>query len=181
VGQYFVIVNPAKRQYIDAFYFGENIKASGYMLGLHAVAVAVLVCNSTQVRYELGINRPEHDYGPLAGAWFGDAVYAAGDDNGPPDEFGIETATPDNPERNLSRLAKEEYEDISYAAMAMLCQGQEEYARQMAEQAATSYSGALIWREHWRRCLGRTGPSSTIGHARSATDEMRGQTTRHDP
>jgi hypothetical protein len=46
MSQYFKIVNPVKRQYIDAIRFSENIKASGYMRGYHAVAVALLVCLS---------------------------------------------------------------------------------------------------------------------------------------
>lgn len=51
VGQYFKIVNPAKRQYIDPSSFNENPKASGLLYGYHALAVALLVV--TPKRYAM--------------------------------------------------------------------------------------------------------------------------------
>lgn len=143
MGQYFKIVNPAKRQYVDASRFGENVKASGLFYGYHAVAVALLVCNVEQVRNDRG--RPVHDFGELAGSWCGDRVIVAGDDHGRPDEFGIKTSTERNPDRNLYWLAKEEFEDISYRAIAMLCRVREAAAAEMARRAAESVAdGNLV-------------------------------------
>ena len=135
MGQYFIIVNPAKRQYIDAIRFGERNKASGYMHGYHALAVALLVCNAVEVR---------HAYGPLAGSWYADPVIAAGDDHGLPDQYGIATSTDADPTRNLNQLAHAEFEDISYPAIAMLCRGQDGVAQEIAAKAAASRSRHLL-------------------------------------
>jgi hypothetical protein len=62
-----------------------------------------------------------YTYGPLRGAWCGDRVYAAGDEHGP-DLHGVKTSTLEDPMRNLYGLAHDEYEDVSYAALAMLCE-----------------------------------------------------------
>ncbi len=137
MGQYFKIVNPVKRQYLDASSFGENIKASGFMIGYHAIALAVIVCNSDEV--------PKHyRYGPLAGSWCGDPIYAAGDDYGLPNLHGIVTSTEENPQRNLNQMAKEEFEDISYRAIAMLCEGGDYYSEAFAKRVAESPDSELI-------------------------------------
>jgi hypothetical protein len=133
MGQYFKIVNPAKRQYLDADSFNENIKASGILQGNHAIAVAVLVCNFEQVRD--GWGNLNHDYGPLAGSWCGDPVYIVGDEETAPNAFGVRTSTEANPTRNLYWLAKEEFDNISYQAIAMLCQGRPEFAEEIVQRA----------------------------------------------
>jgi hypothetical protein len=136
MGQYFKIVNPVKRQYIDIGDFaGENEKASGVMQGYHAVAVAVLVCKLDEVR---------HNFGPLAGSWYGDPVITAGDDYGEPDQYGIKTSTEQNPQRNLNLMATEEFEDITYQALAMLCQGREGFAEEMVHRAKESPGYVLV-------------------------------------
>lgn len=135
MGQYFKIVNPAKRQYLDAGRFNENVKSSGVLYGYHAVAVAFLVCNIDQVRN--GWGEPIHNFGELAGSWCGDSVFIVSDDHGKADEFGVKTSTEQNPDRNLNAMAKEEFEDISYSAIAMLCTGREDIAEEMAQRAAS--------------------------------------------
>lgn len=138
MGQYFKIVNPAKRQFLDASRFNENVKSSGVLFGYHATAVAFLVCTIDQVRD--GWGKPIYDFGELAGFWCGDSVFIVSDDHGKADEFGVKTSTEQNPDRNLYWMAKEEFEDISYQAIAMLCNGRENIAEQMAQRAATSVS-----------------------------------------
>jgi hypothetical protein len=138
MGQYFIIVNPAKRQYIDAIRFNENIKASGILYGYHATAVAFLVCNIEQVRDEWG--RPTYEGVELAGSWCGDHIFVVGDDQGKADEFGIKTSTEQNPERNLHLMANEEFEDISYKAIALICNAHEEIAEDIVKRAASGYS-----------------------------------------
>lgn len=136
MGEYFKIVNPVKRQYIDARRFNENVKASGVLYGNHGVAVALLVCNFEQVGRSDG--KPNHRYGELAGSWFADPIIIAGDDHGEPDMFGIKTSTQENPDRNLNRRAEEEFEDISYRAIAMICEGRIGFAEEIAETAVNS-------------------------------------------
>jgi hypothetical protein len=139
MGQAFFFVNPAKKQFLNPSCFAENNKAGTYLEGNHARAVALLVVNPTQVSVD---NEPDHNYGPMAGSWFGDPIYAAGDDCGPPNQFGIVTATEADPNRNLFFLAEAEYEDISYKAIAMMCMGRfwhetgtSDFAEELAERA----------------------------------------------
>jgi hypothetical protein len=138
MGQYFKIVNPTKRQYIDASKFDEDIKSSGILRGNHAVAVAVLVCNLDQVSDSRGNLR--HAFGPLAGSWCGDPIFVVGDDHTKSDVFGIKTSTIENLDRNLYWMAEEEFEDISYKAIAMLCEARDGFAEEIAERAAASPS-----------------------------------------
>lgn len=135
MGQYFKIVNPPKKQFLDASRFNENVKSSGVLYGYHAIAVAFLVCNIDQVRD--GWDKPIHNFGELASSWCGDSVFIVSDDHGKANEFGLQTSTEQNPDRNLYWMAKEEFEDISYKAMAMLCNAREDIAEGLAQRAAT--------------------------------------------
>src|SRR5262245_54125426 len=135
----YLIVNPAKRQYLDIGQFNENDKASGLMRLRHAFAVSALVCNLDAVRSSKS-GKVIHGFGSLAGTWCGDAIYVVGDMCARPDEFGIQTTTPEGPERTLFDLARAEYENITGAAIAMLCAGIEGFADAMAEQAAETGS-----------------------------------------
>jgi hypothetical protein len=127
MGAYYLIANPDKREYLSAGPFGENIKASGLLRGLHGLAVLHLVCLD-----------PNGRFAPLGGTWFGQRVIPTGDDTGHPDEHGIPTATADKPGRNLYRLAEEEYEDISRKTMCMLARIDVDHATAMATRAAKS-------------------------------------------
>jgi hypothetical protein len=143
MGELFKIINPVKKQYIDAQRFSENAKNSGILRGNHAIAVALLVCNVEQV----GDYWKNHKggYGELAGSWYADPIIIAGDDYGQPDMFGIKTSTEENPERNLNWMAKEEFEDISYKAIAMICEGREGFAEELAEEDSKSvYADRLL-------------------------------------
>jgi hypothetical protein len=123
MGEYFLIVNVDKKQYLDARRFGESIKMSGILFGNHGLAVAWLVCDSKL----LGKAYP-------FGSWCGDRVIIAGDYE-PANFHGIETSTQENPDRNLYCLANDEYEDISYKAIAMLCEHNESIAERLVNRA----------------------------------------------
>ena len=131
MGQYFIFVNPAKMQFLDGGKFGEGVKSYSVFYGYHAYAIALLVCNLTEV---------DHSYGQLAGSWFGDPVIVAGDDGGEPNAYGINTSTNESPERNLHYMASEEFDDISYAAFAMLCEGRKGFADEVVEQALKEFN-----------------------------------------
>ncbi|HEX5443206.1 MAG TPA: hypothetical protein VFW87_05230 [Pirellulales bacterium] len=123
MGEYFKIVNPAKKEYIDALNFGEGIKRRGILLGKHGLAVGCLVCRGA-------------GKGELFGSWAGDDVFIAGDEH-PPNEWGITTATPERPDRNLNQMARDEYEDISYKAIVMLCEFDSSMIEEFAKKAST--------------------------------------------
>ena len=125
MGQYFLVVNPAKKQFVDAGRFAENEKASGVLCCLHGRAVGLLTCNIEQV---------PHEYSNLAGSWYGDAVVVAGD-YAKPDGLGIKTSTDADPDRNLYEMARQEFEDISYQALSMLCLGNKWLAEELVKEA----------------------------------------------
>ena len=108
MGETFRIVNPAKRQYIDAINLGEGNKRRGILRGYHGLAISCLVCKGA-------------GSGQLFGSWAGDEVFVAGD-YASPDEWGIAIKTPVRPDRNLNQMAQDEYEDISCKAIVMLCE-----------------------------------------------------------
>lgn len=142
MGQYFIIANPAKRQYLDINDFEENPKASGYMHGLHAAAVGILCCDPTEVRN--GSGTPLYDFQPWAGAWRGDRVYAAGDDYGWPNDHGLQTTKPEQPERNLYWLAKQEFEDITEAVIVAMCESSDTFAELFVRGPSTPSPFRLI-------------------------------------
>jgi hypothetical protein len=51
MGETYLIVNPAERQYLDISQFNANNKVSGLMRHRHALAVLTLVCNFEAVRH----------------------------------------------------------------------------------------------------------------------------------
>jgi hypothetical protein len=137
MGQYFIFVNPTKRQFLDAGKFNEGVKSYSVLYGYHAYAIALLVCNLAEV---------DHSYGQLAGSWFGDRVIVAGDDEGEPNAYGIKTSTLENPDRNLYWLASEEYEDISCRAVAMLSVGRKGFTDEIVTRTLNEFNptGGLI-------------------------------------
>jgi hypothetical protein len=135
VSEYFLIVNIDKRQYLSAGAMNENPKRSGFLRGLHVRALGLLVCQSEDVR---------HGYGSLAGSWYGDRVIVVGDQNAVPDAHGVTTSSVERPGRTLYELAREAYEDISLAAVAMLCSGDAGVVEALVEAAAADRAGALL-------------------------------------
>ena len=67
MGEYFLIANVDKRQFLSAGSMNESSKRGGFLRGLHGRALALLVCRSDELR---------HGYGELAGSWYGDRVIA---------------------------------------------------------------------------------------------------------
>lgn len=124
MGAYFLVVNPAKRQYLDPSRFGEEIKFSNVLCGPYCIRALKLLIADRFPRRE----------GWFPGAWLGDPVILASDDTGLPDTGGLVTATPAEPSRNLNALAREEFTDISYRALAELCRD-ESFAEELVEDA----------------------------------------------
>lgn len=141
MGEYFKIVNPTKKQFLDANQFDEGIKASSVLYGYHAIATALLVCNLGQVRFESG--KPRHDYGSLSGSWCGDSIFVAGE-YAKADEYGVITSTQENPDRNLYWMAREEFEDVSYKTIAMLCEGRDGFAEEIVRKVNEPSHYSLI-------------------------------------
>ena len=109
MGAYFLVVNPAGRQYLNPSRFGEGIKASSVLHGDFCIRALKLLIMDCYCR----------DTTSFRGAWLGDPVILASDDAGLPDPGGIVTSTPAL-RRNLNALAQAEFTDISYRALAEL-------------------------------------------------------------
>lgn len=111
MGAYFIIVNPARRQYFDPGRFGEANKFTSFLREDYALFVLKLLISDCYPRQGSA----------FPGAWLGEPVIFASDDTGILDPAGLPTATVDNPGRNLHALARAEYVDITYRALAELC------------------------------------------------------------
>lgn len=129
MGAYFLVVNPARRQYLDPGRFGEAIKFSAVLRGdycLHALKLLIADCFPREAK-------------SFRGAWLGDPVILASDDTGLPDPPGLVTAIRDDPRRNLNAMARAEFVDISYRALAELC-ARAKMAAELAEKARSDDS-----------------------------------------
>jgi hypothetical protein len=94
---------------MDPSLFGEGIKFSSVLQGAFCIrALKLLIMDCFR-----------RDTTSFRGAWLGDPVILASDDTGLPDPGGIVTATPALA-RNLSALARAEFTNISYRALAEL-------------------------------------------------------------
>jgi hypothetical protein len=124
----YLVVNVDQRQYLSAAALRESAKRGGFLRGLHGRALALLVCRADALRL---------DYGPLAGSWHGHRIVAA-DDHHP-----TAVAVGDAVIADLHETARREFEDISLAALAMLCRGDPEIVQQLVDAAAEDAPGAI--------------------------------------
>ena len=114
MGQTYLIINSAKRQFLDPGTFGENSKRSGVFHGMHATALALMV---TDARITF-----DHE---LVGSWCGDPLSILGDYN-----------TSEDPDDEAWRRTKNEFEDVSPKAIAMLCMLDDNHAQQLVDRAS---------------------------------------------
>jgi hypothetical protein len=132
MGAYFLVVNPTKRQYLDPgrFLDDEDVKYSGLLHGRFCIEALKLLVSDCFRRNESSFD----------GAWLGDPVILASDATGLPIP-GIVTGTAEHPDRNLYYMAKAEFMNISYRALAELAsQNFGATAREFAEMAKVSQS-----------------------------------------
>jgi hypothetical protein len=126
MGQYFIIVNTDKKQYLSGNSFGEGVADLQVLTGYHSQAIALLMCRMDEVR---------DIEGTLLGSWSKDDVIATGE-YAESNKHGIITSTETDPERNLYKMAKADFEDISYKALAMLCETHETVCYELAEKVS---------------------------------------------
>lgn len=125
VGQYYYIVNTAKRQYLHAHKFGDGLKLMEFGASGSGTMMALAVLLSD------GNGRGGGDLyseSPLIGSWAGDPIVITGDyaDAGkhvPPTDLVAYRAAAkvDDIVPNLYTLALECYEDISDQVILALC------------------------------------------------------------
>lgn len=132
MGNNFIIVNPTKREFIDPWCFGDNEKTGGYLKGLHPLAVALLVCPAYLAPTTVG----------LEGSWIGDELVIA-----------TEAATPEYAGRNLYRTALDEFRDLSYPALSMLCERSPDIGDALAKRAKSEFEFSAVSRLSCLRTL----------------------------
>ena len=156
MGAYFLVVNPAKRQYLDPGRFGEAIKFSSVLRGDYCIqALKLLVADCFR-----------RDPTSFPGAWLGDPILLASDDSGLPDPGGLVTATAEDPRRNLHAMAVAEFTNISYRALAELGMNRQT-AAELAAQAREEESllidlGATL--DQYRVGVLEAALNTAVGH-----------------
>lgn len=108
MGEYFVLANPARQEYIDPDVFGnENNKRSGLLLNRNGAAAGLLLRTPSP-------QLPPH---PLIGAWIGDVVIAAGDEHAADQIFGSDAPA----DISASAFVETTFQNVSYDAVDLLC------------------------------------------------------------
>lgn len=107
MGQYYLIVNLDKKQFLHPHHCGNGLKLLefGCSAGGTLTALAILLADGNNRGG--GDLRSDH---PVIGSWAGDRIVIAGD-------YADEGKFTGDPTRNLYDLAKEEYQDISRRAL----------------------------------------------------------------
>jgi hypothetical protein len=144
VGEFFIIVNPVKRQYLRPSDFGEYFKSSWVPSGHHAVATAMLICGYSSSHLSARADHGEKVIEP--GSWYGDPIERVGDEE-LPNTHGVQTATPEDPKRNLYVMALAEFENVALRALAMLINERRDAARGLAATVVENeYEGKTLLR-----------------------------------
>ena len=136
MGQYFIIVNVSKKQFIDVGRLGENYKFSGVGRGLHGIVLGRLLTSGgdwTKGFYRRYGNPNKDEF--YLGVWAGDRIVIAGDYD-KPNTNGIQTSTSDDPTLNLYNKADLDpsYEDVTKKVIKWLA-NDEEMAKKLVERA----------------------------------------------
>lgn len=100
MGQYFIVVNLDKQEYLHAHAFGQGLKLGEFTHGGNGcmAALAVLLADNGAGEESASLGR-----------WLGDRVAIVGDYGATPDHFGIESAT----EETMYSHARECFKDVS--------------------------------------------------------------------
>lgn len=128
MGQYYVIINIDKRQYLDPHKFGDSLKLMEFACSAEGVlcGLAVLLVD--------GNGRGSGDLGseePVVGSWAGNRVVIAGA-YGDPGKFLGDEERPDrnpNPDVNLYKVARDYYEDVSDSVIRAIVAAEGERSR----------------------------------------------------
>jgi hypothetical protein len=110
MGQYYMVVNLDKKQYIRPLAFGDGSKLLefGCSAGSTMTALALLLASGN------GRGGGDHpSTAPPVGSWAGDRIVVAGD-------YGDNGLFTNDPNRNLYALARAEFENVSDAVRPLL-------------------------------------------------------------
>jgi hypothetical protein len=107
MGQYYLVINLDKRQYLNPHACGEAAGLMDFASNVAGTMTALALLLNDRDRAEPGDSEPG---GEVHGSWSGDRVVIVGD-------YGPDGRYTDRPDTNLYFLAASEFTDISQAAM----------------------------------------------------------------
>lgn len=107
MGQYYLIVNLDKKQFLHPHKCGDGLKLLEFGCSANGTLTALAILLADGNNRGGGDLRSAH---PIIGSWAGDRIVIAGD-------YADEGKFTADPSRTLYRVADEEYEDISRRAL----------------------------------------------------------------
>lgn len=144
MGQYYLIVNISKKQYLDPFVFADGRKlmefASSGMGVLTGLALLLADGNGR------GGGDLDSD-NPIVGSWAGDRIVIAGDYADAGKFLEQETIRKGHENDNLHTYADFFYTDISEQVIRAMID--DDYVREKLEKRAKEYEEANIYEDYW--------------------------------
>ena len=107
MGQYYLIVNLDKKQFLHPHKCGDGLKLMEFACSASGTLTALAILLADGNNRGGGDLRSDH---PVIGSWAGDRIVIAGD-------YADEGRFTGNPGRNLYRVAHDDYADISRQAL----------------------------------------------------------------
>jgi hypothetical protein len=147
MGQYYLLANLDKEQYIHPHHCGDWAKLMEFTssgCGMLACLAILLADGNGRGggdlgRYDPATGKYEDCDDPIIGSWAGDRIVLCGDYSDA-DKW-IPTSTPDEPRRNLYDHAGEHFTDVSAVVVRAICR--DSYMRERFAQNFRSYEGGL--------------------------------------
>ena len=110
MGQYYLIVNLDKKQYLHPHHCGDGLKLLEFGCSANGTLTALAILLADGNNRGGGDLHSDH---PIIGSWAGNRIVIAGD-------YADEGKFTDDPTRTLYRVASEEYQDISRQALCAM-------------------------------------------------------------
>ena len=125
MGQYYVIANLDKRQYLSPHSFGSGLKLMEFSSDGESIMQAVAILLADGNNRGGGDLRTHH---PLVGSWAGDRIVVAGDyaDDG---KFCDGEVGDEGQKLNLHSVARTQYEDISDSVIRVIVEAEGSQSR----------------------------------------------------
>ena len=117
MGQYYVIVNIEKKEFLHPHQFGDGLKLLEFGCNSCDIltGLTILLADENNNRYWWNLKSKDS----IIGSWAGNKIVIAGN-YADPDKFGIKTATKEDPNCNLYDKATKYYKDVSLAVIDVL-------------------------------------------------------------
>lgn len=134
MGAYHIFVNPSRKEYFDPAVWGDGSKRASLFNGLHRFALRLLMYSPHAAPGQLS---------PTLTSWVGDPIIIAADDYYT-DQDCFKTQTPEDGERNLYYMARDEFRNITPELTLLLVPSEEEFTKALMERAL-QFSHVLLF------------------------------------